>query len=174
MEIVPILKTVAPWIATALGSPLAGLAVEAATRALGASEKTTEGLKAALAGASPADMLALKKADQEFQAQMAELGYKKLVDLERITADDRKDARGMQKETRSNVPAILSTVVTVGFFGILVGIMAKWLSVSDNQALLIMLGALGASWANVMQFWFGTTNDSGRKTDMLAKAQPIK
>lgn len=173
MDFTAILKTVAPWIGTALGGPLGGMAVEAAANALGLSDKTTEAVKTAIAGASPEQMLALKKADQDFALQMQALGFKQITDLEAIAAADRKDARAMQVATRSPMPAILSFVVTVGFLGLLTGMMLGVLHVSDSQALLLMLGALGAAFGAVMQFWFGTTHDSGRKTDMIAKGGPV-
>lgn len=174
MDLGTVLKTVAPWIATAITGPLGGMAVEAAANALGVSDKTADAVKAAISGATPEQMLALKKADQDFALQMQALGFKQITDLEAIAAGDRKDARDMQKATRSPMPAVLSVVVVVGFLGLLVGMMSGELKVNDSQALLIMLGALGAAFGAVMQFWFGTTNDSGRKTDMLAKAPPIK
>ncbi|MCZ2965452.1 hypothetical protein NYY77_18915, partial [Acinetobacter baumannii] len=59
-----LIATVAPWIGTALGGPLGGMAVTAAADALGLSEKTETALKTALSGASPADLLAIKQADQ--------------------------------------------------------------------------------------------------------------
>lgn len=174
MSFADIIKTVAPWIGTALGGPLGGMAVEAASKALGLSDSTTESIKTAISGATPEQMLALKKADQEFALQMQALGFKQVTDLEAIAAGDRKDARDMQKTTRSPMPAVLSVIVVAGFLGLLTGMMLGVLKVSDSQALLLMLGALGAAFGAVMQFWFGTTADSGKKTDLLAKAQPIK
>lgn len=165
-----IIKTVAPWIGTALGGPLGGMAVDAAANALGVSTKTSDAIKQALAGITPDQMLALKKADQDFAVQMQSLGFKQVTDLEAIAAGDRKDARDMLKTTRSWVPAALSILVTAGYFGILIGMMLGDLKVSDSQALLLMLGSLGTGWGMVMAFWFGTTHDSGRKTDMLASA----
>lgn len=169
-----LVKTVAPWIASAIGGPLGGMAVEAAANALGVSEKTTDAVKQALSGVTPEQMLALKQADQNFALQMQTLGFKQVADLEAIAAGDRKDARDMQKTTRSPVPAVLSVGVTLGYFLTLAGMMAGWLHVSDSQALLLMLGSLSTAWGMVMAFWFGTTHDSGRKTDLLAKADPIK
>lgn len=170
MSFADVFKTVAPWIGTALAGPLGGMAVEAAANALGVSDKTTDSIKQALSGATPEQMLALKKADQDFSLQMQALGFKQISDLEAIAAGDRKSARDMQASLRSKVPAFLSFIVTIGYFGILVGMMMKLLVVSDSQALLIMLGSLSTAWGMVMAFWFGTTADSGRKTDMLVKA----
>lgn len=169
-----IVSTVAPWIGTALGGPLGGLAVSAIADALGLSEKTTEAIKAAVSGASPEQLLALKKADQEFALRMQELGFKQIADLEALAAADRKDARDMQKTVRSPIPALLSVTVTCGYFGVLVGMMTGALKVSDSQALLIMLGSLGTAWGGVMAFWFGTTSGSQQKTELIAKAPAVK
>ena len=169
-----IVSTVAPWIGTALGGPLGGMAVSAISDALGLSDKTEETIKQALSGATPEQMLAIKNADQAFALQMQELGFKQVKDLEAIAADDRKDARDMQKTTRSPIPALLSIFVTLGYFAILIGMMTGKLQVSDSQALLIMLGSLGTAWGMVMAFWFGTTNGSATKTELLAKAPAVR
>lgn len=174
MDWTAIVKTVAPWIGTALGGPLGGLAVEAAASALGLGEKTTEAVKAAIGGATPEQMLALKTADQQFQLQMQALGFKQIADLEAIAAGDRKDARAMLVATRGPVPAVLSILVTVGYFGILLGMLLGSLKVDDSQALLLMLGSLSTGWGVVMAFWFGTTASSDRKTELLAKAPAVK
>lgn len=174
MDFTSIIKAVAPWIGTAIGGPLGGLAVEAAANALGVSEKTADAVKNAIAGVTGEDMRKLREADQAFAVTMQQLGFKQITDLEALAAGDRKDARAMQVAQRSPVPAILSIAVTLGYFGVLIGMMTKWLSVSDSQALLIMLGSLGTAWGMVMAFWFGTTRASEVKTEMLAKADPIK
>lgn len=167
-----IVKTVAPWIGTALGGPLGGMAVEAAAAALGLSDKTAEAVKNAISGMNPEQALALKKADQDFALQMQAMGFKQVTDIEKLAADDRKDARSMQVQTRSIVPAVLSVGVTLGYFGILWGMLAGKLEVSDSQALLLMLGSLSTAWGMVMAYWFGTTRDSGVKTELLAGGTP--
>ena len=163
-----IIATVAPWIGTALTGPLGGMAVEAAASALGLTDKTTDAIKTAIAGATPEQMLALKQADQTFALQMQKLGYDNIEKLAALAVENTKDARAMQVATRSPVPGILAFLITVGFFGILIGMMAGWLKTTDNQALLIMLGALGAAWGAVVNYFFGSSADSGRKTELLA------
>lgn len=162
----------APWIGTALGGPLGGMAVTAIGSALGLDAKSEDSIKQALAGVTPEQMLALKNADQTFALQMQELGFKDQESLEAIAASDRKDARAMQVANRSNVPAMLSGLITVGFFGILVGMMLGLLKVSESQALLLLLGSLSTAWGCVVSFWFGTTHSSGEKTQMLAQSTP--
>ena len=169
-----IVGTVAPWIGTALGGPLGGLAVDAAAKALGLSESTVDAVKGAISGATPEQMLALKTADQEFALKMQALGFQQIKDLEAIAASDRASARDLLKSTRSPIPAVLSLLVTLGYFGVLIGMMTQVFKVTDSQALLIMLGSLGTAWGMVMAFWFGTTRSSQDKTEILAKSPAVK
>lgn len=170
MDWMKIIGTVAPWIGTALGGPLGGMAVEAAANALGISDKTTAAVKQAISGATPEQMLALKNADQTFALNMQALGFKQVTDIEALAAGDRKDARDMQKSTRSWVPAALSVIITIGFLGLLTGMMTGYMKAEDNQAMLLMLGALGVAFGQVINFWLGSTSESSRKTELLAAA----
>ena len=174
MDWTAIVKTVAPWIGTALGGPLGGMAVEAAASALGLSDKTVESVKSAISGATPEQMLALKNADQQFSLQMRALGFKNEADMEALAAGDRANARAMQTATPSFMPAVLSTVVVVGYLVLLGGMMTGQLKVLDSQALLLMLGSLSTGFGMVLSFWFGSTRTSEDKTRLLAQAQPVK
>ncbi len=174
MDFTDITKTVAPWIGTALGGPLGGMAVVAAANALGITEPTTDALKQAISSATPEQMLALKNADQAFSVQMQSLGFKQTLDLARLATANNKDAKGMRLSAKSQVPAILAVMVTLGFFGILIGMLLGVLKSAENQALLIMLGALGAAWGAIVNYYFGSSAGSADKTNLLAQAQPIK
>lgn len=169
-----IIKTVAPWIGTALGGPLGGLAVEAVAGVFGLSDKTTESVKQALSGATPEQMLALKKADQEFALQMQALGFKQITDLEAIAANDRKDARAMQVANKSIVPAILTWFVIGSFVGTLVALFIHEVPLSNRDIVVYMVGQLSGFAAAAVAFWLGTTRASENKTELLAKAPPVK
>jgi hypothetical protein len=169
MEIPDWLRSIAPTVASALGGPLAGMAVGAITEALGGdSDKAREIL--ATGKLDSADIAAIKQAEINLKLREKEMG----LDFAKIEAADRQSARSMQMSLRSNVPAILSFVVTGGYFSILGGMMSGLLAVADSQALLIMLGSLGTAWGMVMAFWFGTTSNSTTKTEIIAKSNPVK
>lgn len=158
-----LLRTVAPGLATAVGGPLAGMAVAAIGKALDIPEATQEKVEQALAGATPEDMLKLKQADQQFMRDMKALD----VDLEKIAGADRDSARRMQTETKSNVPGILAGVVTVGFFGILIGMLTGDLDTKGTPELLLLIGSLSTSWGMVVSFYFGSTANSRGKDDTI-------
>lgn len=158
------LKQVAPTIATALGGPLAGMAVSAISKALGVDEdKVSDVISSNKLNAE--QVAQLKMAELELQKQAQELG----LNFEKLAVEDRKSAREMQSSTRSKAPPILAGAVTVGFFAILIGMMFGKLSVADNTALTMMLGSLGTAWTGIIAYYFGSSAGSQAKTELMAK-----
>lgn len=164
------LKGLVPLIGTALGGPLGGAAASFVADKLGISNKTLAGVTSALEDGklSPEQISQLKLAEIEFKKFLEQ----NKIDLEKVHADNTKSAREMQVAIRSKTPEILSFVVTFGFFGILAHLLT--MESKPSEPLLIMLGSLGTAWAAIVNFWFGSTAGSARKTDLLAQAQPIE
>jgi len=160
----PLLGSVAPTIATALGGPVAGMAVKALSGALfGHEDGTDEDIQAALANPTGDQLAALKKIDADFKVQMKSLD----IDLERIAAGDRDSARTMAIATHDWIPRVLAVGVTLGFFGIIAYILTFGLPASGGEALLLLIGTLGSAWTGVMAFYFGSSAGSKAKTDAL-------
>lgn len=172
MDWTKLVSTVAPWIGTALGGPLGGMAVEAAANALGLTDKTVDSVKQALAGVTPDQMLALKKADQDFALQMQALGFKNVADLEAIAAGDRDSARRMQTAKPSPVPALLTCFVVGAFTATLVLLLKFDVPATNRDIVVYMIGQLSGGFTSALAFWLGTTRDSGRKTELLAQSTP--
>ena len=162
------LKQIAPTVASALGGPLAGMAVSAISKAIGVDESKVGDLISN--NKLTADQVAqIKVAEIELQKQAQELG----LNFEKLAVDDRKSAREMQAATRSIVPPALAAIVTVGVFGILVMMLLGKVD-SNNPAILMMLGSLGTAWTGIIAYYFGSSAGSQAKTDLLSKAQPVK
>jgi len=161
------LKTIAPTIATALGGPLAGLAIEAVSKAVGIDPKDVQSTISEGKLSSDQIML-LKQAEVDMAARAQEMG----LDFAKLNVEDRKSAREMQAETRSYIPAILAVTVTIGFFGILIGMMTETFKTSD--ALMLMLGSLGTAWTGIIAFYFGSSAGSQAKDDLLHQSTPHK
>jgi hypothetical protein len=172
MDWTKLISTVAPWIGTALGGPLGGMAVEAAANALGLSDKTVDSVKQALAGVTPEQMLALKNADQAFALQMQALGFKNVADMEAIAAGDRDSARRMQTAKPSPVPALLTCFVVGAFTATLVLLLKFDVPATNRDIVVYMIGQLSGGFTSALAFWLGTTRDSGRKTELLAQSAP--
>jgi hypothetical protein len=160
----PLLGQVAPSIATALGGPLAGVAVRTLSNALfGHEDASEQQVSEALSNASPDQLAAIKKIDADFKVQMKSLD----IDLERIAAGDRDSARQMQMSTKDSTPKILAYFITFGFFGALVWILVFGIPKTGTEVILMMLGSLSTSWTGVVQFYYGSSAGSKAKTDAL-------
>ena len=159
-----VVGTVAPTIATALGGPLAGLAVGAIGKIFGLDSATEEQVANAIAGASPDDLLKLKEAEIGFKQRMAELD----VDLVRISASDRDSARQREISVKDRLPGLLAVGVTIGFFGLLAFMLTHDVPAANASVLNIMLGSLGTAWIQVMSYYFGSSSGSDKKTDVIA------
>jgi hypothetical protein len=159
-----LVKTVAPSLATAVGGPLAGMATRAISDALlGKPDGTEDELIDAAAKATPEQLLALKKAEQDFAVRMRELE----IDLQRIDAADRNSAREREVKTGDWTPKALAGAVTLGFFGVLGYMIAYGLPPQGGEALLVMLGTLGTAWGGIVSYYFGSSAGSKEKTEAM-------
>ncbi len=161
------LEQIAPTIASCLGGPLAGLAVTAVSKALGIDESKVN--QTIQDGKLSADQIAsIKQAELQLQSKAQELG----LNFEQLAVQDRSSARQMQTNTKSIIPPLLAIGVTVGFFGILFGLMTGKVD-SANQALMIMLGSLGTAWVSIISFYFGSSAGSQSKDQLLYQSTPM-
>ncbi len=157
------LKMIAPTLATAIGGPFGTMAYGVVAKVMGISPEDAK--QTIEAGKLTAEQIAsVQLAEIEIKARAQELG----LDFEKLAVDDRKSARDMQTTTRSNVPPILAVLVTLGFFGILVGLMTNQFATSD--ALLLMLGSLGTAWTGIVAFYFGSSAGSQFKDTLIHKS----
>ena len=160
------LEQVAPTIATALGGPLAGLAVEAVSKALGVSGDEVKSMLDE--GKMSADQIAqVKVAELELQKQAQALG----LNFEQLAVDDRKSAREMQVSTRSLLVPTLAIIIVVSFIGVVVGTMMG-LSHIESAMAGTLVGYLSAKAEQVVAFYFGSSAGSQRKDELLHQSTP--
>ena len=161
-----VLQTVAPTIARATLGPFGGLAATAISAILGTPPADEAAASAALLNATPDQLLALKKAENDFQLQMKSLG----ISEDKLVYDDIANARARQVAVRDNTPAVLAYGITIGFFGTLGFMLWNGKPAVGGDALLVMLGSLGTAWAGVVSFYFGSSLGSAKKDTALAAA----
>ena len=164
-ELLSLVRTVAPGIATALGGPYAGMAVRTLSDTLlGKPDGSRKDIEMALLGATPETMLKIKEADNNFVLDMERLG----VDLVKLEADDRKDARASNRGAKDKTPAALGVLCFMGFFGILAALMFIEIPTASRGALTVMLGSLGTIVVQVANYYWGSSKSSAQKNDTIA------
>jgi hypothetical protein len=162
------LKQIAPTVASALMTPLAGMAISVVSKAIGVEPEKVQDIISS-GKLTPEQVAQVKIAEIELQKQAQELG----LNFAKLEVDDRKSAREMQATTRSVVPPVLAGLVTLGFFGILIMMLLGKVD-SNNPAILMMLGSLGTAWTGIIAYYFGSSAGSQAKTDLLSKSPAIK
>lgn len=165
-----IVGTVAPALATALGGPLAGVAVKTiATQILGKPDATEQEVEAAILGADPQTLIRLKELDQEFKTTMINAGIK----LEEIAAADRNSAR--QREVQAGdhwTPRVLASVVVGGFLACVYAVLSGYVNGLDDPAVVGIVGTLigytSAKADQVVSYYFGSSASSKAKDDTIS------
>lgn len=162
-----LVKTVAPGLATVIGGPLWGAAVQSISEAtLGRPDGSEEEVAVAVATGGAEALAKLKEGERAFLARMKELD----IDVEKIHQADRADARAMAANTGDVwTPRLLALGITSGFFGVLSWLLTQGKPDAGGDALLVMLGALGGAWASVVAYYFGSSAGSAAKTEIMAK-----
>jgi len=165
------LKTLAPTLASALGGPLAGIAVTALGSALGWEDSTKEKVDDLLkSGQMTGEQIAaVKVAEIELKKLESERGFR-FAELE---FKDRDSARQREMAVKDNTNRVLAYTI-VGSFIAMVG--ATLLGYAKVESVLAgtLVGYLSAKAEQVLAYYFGSSRSSDTKTELLAKAGPVK
>ena len=162
------LKQIAPTVFSALGGPLGGLAYEAVSKVLGVG--VDEAKKMLEDGKMNAEQIAqVKVAEIELKKMEEQLG----LNFEALAVDDRKSARDMQKEVKSSLVPTLAILIIASFIGVTVGTLMGYTKI-DSVLAGTLIGYLSAKAEQVVSFYFGSSNGSQRKDEMLYNSTPNK
>ncbi len=164
-----VLGSVAPGLATVLGGPFAGMAVAAIGKALGIDAPTQQKIQDALTtGQLNGDqLLALKKAELELQQHLKD----NEITLDQLVVNDRDSARKREEVVKDWTPRVLAflvvllTILGEGF------IMLRGMPPGVDPVVVgRVLGTLDSALMLVLSYYFGSSVDSFRKTELLAKS----
>jgi hypothetical protein len=161
-----IVGTVAPTLATALGGPLAGVAVKTiATQLLGKPDAGEDEVEAAVLGADPQTLVKLKEIEFEFKKTMVDAGIK----LEEIAASDRANARDREIKTGDSwTPRILATVMIFGWFTIQWYLLKHVIPQEMREIVMRTLGTLDMALGLVLGYYFGSSSSGKTKDETIA------
>ena len=172
MDLLKIVGAVAPTLATAIGGPLGGMAMQVVSSVLGLPTDSSEkDVEKALKQATAEQLLALKQADNDFAVRMKELD----IDLERIAASDRDSARRREAQVRDWMPRVLAFVVVAGFMATVFLVLLGYVDGMKDPLMATTVGTLigfvSAKCEQVVAYYFGSSSSSQQKTQLLAGGQ---
>jgi len=171
------LAKLAPGIASAFGTPLAGMAVSALESVLGVGNGTPEQVQAAIENATLTgdQVVQLKKADQDFAARMKQMD----IDLSKLQIEDVESARAREVAVKDRTPALLAFAMIGGFFAIstliLVGLIfaPEKVSLIPAPAWALVGGILTYLFDEAgaaTSYYFGSSIGSAEKNSTIADA----
>lgn len=108
---------------------------------------------------------------QKFRLALAQMQ----LESYKTQISDVQSARTMQMSTRSVWPGMLTMVIMGGYFGLLsVMIIHGIPSTKDpgGEVLLTLIGVLAAAVPMVLGYWFGSSQSSRSKDEMLMNSVP--
>lgn len=168
----PWLKTVgmvAPTVASCLGSPLAGLALQLIGSAFGISNPTEEQLQEIVVKAKPEDFVKLKEIESLLIVKLKELDVK----LEEVNTQDRVSARTLMAGRSGRFIIVLASVILTGFFATVAYVLSGRLKGYDPEEIIVVgtvIGYAAAMAQQVCNYFFGSSSGSERKNDLVAAA----
>lgn len=163
-EALQVLKAVAPTIATAWGGPVAGLAVAKVESVFGGPGSVTD---AALLNATPDQLTALKKVEDDFKEQIATLG----VQVDQLQFADTASARQREEVVKDWTPRILALGTLAITFG-LEGCMLLGVHLPTKIAPEILgriFGTLDSATILVLGYYFGSSAGARSSAETLAQ-----
>ena len=150
-KIKSIVGSLAPTLGAALGGPLGGQAGQILSGVLGV-PNNQKSIENAMQSLTADQMVALKKAEKDFEVQMKELE----VDVFALETEDVQDAR--EKFSSDWTPKFLGVLCLVGFFGY-IGLVTLYPQpdASDDIVMLVIGSITGIATA-VISFYFGSSH----------------
>jgi hypothetical protein len=157
-----VLKTVAPTIALAVGGPFGPLAAAALHVALGTSgDKDAE---AALTGVTPDQLLALKKAENDFQVQLKTLE----ISEAQLAFSDTANARQREEVVKDKTPMILAFLFVTGWFSIQTFILTHVIDPAMRDIVLRTMGTMDMALGLILSYYFGSSAGSAKKDTTIS------
>jgi hypothetical protein len=161
------LKSIAPTLATAMGGPLAGMAVEAISKAIGVDPGEVQ--NSINSGKLTADQVAsIQQAEIAIKARAQEMG----LDFEKLAVADRTSARQMQISTQSYVPPTLSIMIVLAWAIVQWFLLTHIIDSSMRELIARVLGTLDGALMLVLSFYFGSSAGSQAKDTMIHNSVP--
>ena len=167
---VAIIGNIAPTVATAIGSPVAGEIISAVAGIVGAKEPSTAAISDVInQGKLTSEQITeLKKYELQLQDLERERGFR----YEELSTKDVADARARDVSSKDNVNRNLAYLIIVAFVATTACTLAG-VSKVDSVLAGTLIGYLSAKAEQILNYYFGSTRSSEQKNALLANSVPI-
>lgn len=128
---------------------------------------------AALAGATPEQIEAIKAGEQQFQLQMKQLDINSAEEMQRMANEDVANARSREVElakvnARDRMPMILGLAAVVSLLAGFLLLAFHQPPAGMKEVVILLIGAFGRDASAVYDYYFGSSKGSDDKTKVIA------
>ncbi len=119
---------------------------------------------------NPDAVLKLKQLEADHELELRKIYLEEF----KIEVDDKKSARDREIQLTKTTgkkdwpTLVLGSVITVGFFGCISALMWVDMPQNNKEQIIYLLGALSASFTSLVNYYFGSSAGSAKKTEILA------
>ena len=168
------LKSLAPTVASALAGPLGGVAVSAIGGLLGVTDATQDKIADAIQSGqmTPEQISQLKALELQYQNDEKERGFKyaELVFKDRDSAREANVQGGTQRHL-----FWLSLTLLSATLGCEMLVLFKGYPASASEIIVgRVLGLMDSVALMVLAYWYGSSNGSSQKSELLARNLPTR
>lgn len=167
-KLTEVLGTLAPTVASALGGPLAGVAIAGLGKIMGIDSATSESITKAVQGnkLTPEMVAEIQKLEMQYQNEEKERGFK-YAELEFKDRDSARTAN-VQGGTQNKL-FWLSLVMLAVSVGAEVYVLFNGYSMQVDAVVVgRILGFLDAIALQILAYWYGSSMGSHQKTELMA------
>ena len=143
--------TVAPKLATAMGSPIAGAAMSVLAEKLGVKNEP-KAIEQAIQNATPEQLQAIKEAELELEAKLAQME----VDIFALETADTQDARKAHKGDWT--PKVFGMVSLVSFVSYIFLVTIQPPDQNSEAVINLVLGYFGGVISAIVSYFYGSSN----------------
>ena len=174
MDWLSTLKSLAPTVASALAGPLGGVAVSAIGGLLGVTDATQDKIADAIQAGqmTPEQISQLKALELQYQNNEKERGFK----YAELAFKDRDSAReaNVQGGTQRHL-FWLSLALLAATLGCEILVLFKGYPASTSEIIVgRVLGLMDSVALMVLAYWYGSSNGSSQKSELLSRNLPAK
>ena len=143
--------TVAPKLATAMGSPIAGAAMSVLADKLGVKNEP-KAIEQAIQNATPEQLVQIKEAEVELEAKLAQME----VDIFALETADTQDARKAHKGDWT--PKVFGLISLAGFLSYIFLVTIQPPDANSEAVINLVLGYFGGVISAIVSYFYGSSN----------------
>lgn len=159
-----IVKKIYPAISglASLGGPFGVIGANLVGKALGVDkvDPSPDGIAAAIAGATPEQMLALKQAESDADAKIKEMGFKDAETMQQLADADAADARNREEKVGDRTPEVGFYMLLAIFVCMVIALFHVAIPEGNKATVYTMAGCLTTLVIGASQYFYGTTRNS--------------